>query len=721
MTTSAKNRDAELPGGPVGLPPLWGWGPAVDRIDGRSRRNSRAALPPRSFTARRTDGGVEFRIIDRNPIAEVNGSVRYDIYWAEDVDLSTAETIAAGFARATAVSSIPAPGKEGADATRTIYGERYLRGFYFCCGVDSTNVRGEPTPPISMNDSSTGGGYPDDVEHFAVSESGEVHNGVTYSVISFVYQAPKDDRFAGVEFYVKDYPVINQIYQTHFHRYRGQKGGTGQDSFKWEVGRRKGTGTISISGADITGVGTAFLSEMNGEDLVEARGHTQVLEQMGGVTSNTVATLVDPWTGDTITSNADWWAIPLVTIYAVSIGKDGSHREDIEAAPSATVYLDGLLSPPVAPVLLSNEDSNGVSTLGEINRLEWDQLAGTEMKAYHLYRGLGAAVAFADCTHIGTRDHNPHALAAGHHFFDDKDFTIVQKEQNQVWSYYLVAENWREQRSLPSSRQEVACRLNAPSGGDPTIPARSGIKNLLYNAALSGTAGNDVSAIDATQDVFNGTGGPPAGWARWEGTVNGAATVKPKHFGGDEVKLVAPSATGTTYFYQGIKGWDAAADPIVRKGALLTFQALIKHGGTTPDGDFLMYLETLDGAAVQQEYCPRRYRDPADDALKFYAAGTTSIMHIPMTDLLSTWQMFFCVFKPNTTGLTVGEVRVNWGWTEGTTGEIYVTQPQLSYGEELCNWTGELEDPLLRYPASGDPPGGYGDGPGHRKDLIDIP
>lgn len=696
------------------------------RLESRVRRRSRAALQPISFTAKRDDGGVLFRIVDRDPIIEGQGAVRYDILWAADVNLSTAETIAAGFARAVQVLSIPAPGKANAEAARHLFGERYLIGYYFCVGYDSTNTPGEPTPPIAMGDTSTGGGYPDDVSHFSISESGEVHNGVPYSVISFIYQAPNDSRFAGVKFFVKDYPVINEIYQTHFHRHVGQLGGTGQDKFKWEVGRRKGTGRLlQIATVNIIGSGapaTKFRSEMNAGDYIEARGHTQ---EIGTVytTTDFLALLSANWTGPNVVDLDDWWIIPLVTIYAVSVGKDGSHREDVTNAPSVTVLLDGLLSAPVAPVLTGNYDANGVSTLGEINRLEWDQLAGTEIKAYHLYRGLGAAAAFVDCTHIGTRMHDANNLAGGHHSFDDKDFTITQKEQNQVFSYYLVAENWREQRSSPSSRVEVACRLNNAGSGDPTIPSRSGVKTLLYNGAFAGTVGNNVDDLDVSQDTFNAdVARIGAGWNRWESGVSGGAVTRPKHIANDQVIFAPPGAGGSARLWQGVKAWEAAADPIIKEGAVLTFQALIKHDGTLPDGTFTMYLESLDAVQAHNEYCPRRYRDPADDALKWTAATSAAILTVPVASLLSTWQLFFAVFLPSTTAaLDIAELRVNWGWDDGTVGNIYVTQPMLSYGEELANWSGEMVERLMRHPRSGDPVGPIGDGPGHRRELIRIP
>lgn len=695
----------------------------LGRLEGTVRRNSRAALPPLSFTAKRQDGGVRFTIIDRGPLVECNGAVRYDIYWAEDVDLSTVDTVAAGFARATAVESIPAPGKEGADATRTLFGERYLRGFYFCVGVDSTNTPGDPTPPISMNDASTGAGYPDDVSHFAVSESGEVRNGVTYSVVSFVYQAPNDSRFAGVEFFVKDYPVINEIYQTYFHRYTGAPGGTGQGEIVFEVGKKRGTGAMSVTSGtvDVTGVGTLFLAELNAGDMIESRGMQGVILS---VTDDVTATLVSAWApvsiGYDVTGVEDWWYIPEVTFYAVSIGKDGTHRDDVTAAPSDTEFLDGILSPPVPPVLTGDVDSNGVSTLGEINRLEWQQLIGTEIKAYHLYRGTGF-VPFLLCDHIATIEHNKNASSDGHQSFDDTNFTTTELEQNQTFSYYLVAENDREQRSDESGGILIACRLNRPSDGDPTIPARSGVLNLLYNAAFGGTAGVDVAYPDAAQDTFNNIGGAPTGWEGWTGHLFGGAVTKPKWANSDQVKLAPPGMGGLCYLIQGVNGWNHGTDPIIQTGALLTFQALIKKSGSV-DGVMSMYLETLNVANASQEFCPMRYRDPADDALKWHAAGTPdSVLFISSSDLLDSWQMFFAVFKPTVTGLSVDEVRVNWGWQDGTAGLIYITQPMLSYGEELCNWTGQMIDPLLRHPGSGDPRGGFMDGPGGRKPLLDIP
>lgn len=692
-----------------------------DRLRSGWRRQSRGAQQPRSFTAKRADGGVQFTIIDRDPFTEGSGSTRYDVYWAETVDLSTAETVAAGFARATNVMSIPAPGKDGADATRILFGERYLKGHYFCVGVGVLATdRSEPTPPISLNDDTTSGGYPADVEHFAVSESGEVHNGVPYSVISFAYQAPNDPNFTGVKFFCKDYPVTGQIYQTYFHRYVGQRGGTGQGEFFFEVGRRKGVGTLSIAGSALTGVGSAFLSDMNAGDLIEVRGTTAEIDS---VTDSTNATLAAAWGGDSVASVSDWWILPEVTFYAVSIGRDGGHREDIENAPSDVEFLDGLLSPPVPPVLVGNFDSNGVSTYGETNLLEFNQLEGTEIKAYHIYRATGAAAAFSSATHKKTIAHNPHAMTDGHHSWPDTEFTITEKEQNQAFTYYLVAENWREQRSIPSDAVQIACRLNSASSGDPSIPARTGVFNHLWNAGLVGTPGNTVDNADVSQRAWrSGSPAPPTGWTQWHSSVFSGAVTRPQHANGDQFRFFAPGlGLPECYAYMEINGWDNAA-PVIRSGMPLTFQALIKHGGgVSPNGIFKMYIETYNAGAFV-EYCPRRYRDPADDSLQLVddTGGAANVLEIAGSDFLDSWQLFFATFVP-TAANTVTAVRITFGWSGGDTGDIYVTQPMLSGGEELCVWTSEMVDTAIRPSVGGDPAGGLGDGPGGRPDLIFMP
>jgi hypothetical protein len=66
------------------------------RLNSSLRRHSRGPLPPLSFTARREDGGITFKIIDRDPIADANGAVRYDVYWCQDLSLQSDETVAAG-------------------------------------------------------------------------------------------------------------------------------------------------------------------------------------------------------------------------------------------------------------------------------------------------------------------------------------------------------------------------------------------------------------------------------------------------------------------------------------------------------------------------------------------------------------------------------------------------------------------------------------------------
>lgn len=727
-----------------------------DRHDSRLPR-ARTLIPrgPKSFRIEKAGLGIRVIITDwPHDTIDVAGTSTYQflVYWAQTVDQTTQAGNDAGFARSTLLApSIPVAGRRraagggsGTEFVGFFSDPKYQQGYFWCVGVDIDGIQGDHGNPIKVI-GGVGGTLPSDVEHFQASESGEQHGLTTLSVVSYSFRIPfGGGELDSVQFMFRNYPNLNEFSEGESRRVTVGKGSTQTGKLRFPIGRRIGSGTISIVGTAVTGVGTEFLTlaASAGGDQIEVFG---VQARIASVASNLGMTLQSGWTGPAVIAVADWQTIASVTIYAISEGLNGARRDDPENGPSVTLDLDGLLSAPIAPALTA-------TALGNAIRLAIDPPEGTELARALLYKATGGGVSFdkATCQMIHSFEidnSNPSPFFQ----WDDTDFTTYQREQGQVFSYYASAVNVRDQESAPSVRAEAACRLD--SGKDGSDPGgKIGLKNLLYNGFFGGTAANVVAANDTSQDanfggVVAGTHVPGRpygtiaghggqaygigdyrGYTRWESNDGGggaAGTVT--HQNGDEAWITPPGNTKQWYVYQEVEAWNsnAAAPPapyikMKKDGTCCWAVKLAKDvASAQPDGTIGIYIDLYDNNTFRGE-APRRYRDSATDAL-LYASGPSAHINVSGADLLSTWQLFFGVFKLDSSLGTIRQCRFNVTWANGTQGKVRIKEAMVNDGEERGIFTGDMGDIRVSWPTPGDPAGPIGDGDGRRTGRYQLP
>lgn len=725
-----------------------------DAHDSRMPRNR--TLPPRgpkTFKIQKAGTGIRVIITDwPHESIEVagNGAKEFHLYWAELVDQTTVGGIAAGFTRATLLSpAIPASGATSrlnrgrAPETTGFYPDpKYQNGYFYCVGVAADGSQSEPGNPVKVTNGS-GGTVPNDVEHFAASESGEKHGLTTLSVVSYSFRIPNEggpiDR---IQFMYLNYPNLGEFQEGESRRVTAARGATQTGKLRFPIGRRIGDGTITIAGTAVTGVGTNFLSvaAAAGGDQLEVFG---VQARIFAVGSNTSMTLSSAWTGPDVAGAGDWQTIAAVTIYAVSEGLNGARRDDPENSPSVTLDFDGLLSAPIAPTLT-------LSSLGNAIRAVIEPAAGTELARALLYKAAGSGASFdktiLEMIHAFEIDmSNP----APFFQWDDTDFTIYERENGTVFSYYATVVNVREQESQPSSLEEATCRLDSgKEGSDP--PGKMGLKNLLFNGCFGGTVGNLVSPNDASQyatfggvtvgtdqpgrpyGTVAGHGGQAAGigtyrgFTAWEANDggSGAGGSAPTFENNDEVNFDPPGATKQWYLYQEVEAWDTglgAAFVKMKKDGVCCWAIKIKKkvGGAQPDGTIGIYIDLTDNGTFRGE-APKRYRDSASDSLLF-ASGAAAHVNISGATLTDDWTIFYGVFKLDSSLGTVRQCRFNVAWLDGTQGNVRVKEAMVNDGEERGIFTPDMGDITISWPIPGDPAGYIGDGDGKRDGEIQVP
>lgn len=712
-------------------------------------------LPPRtpkSFRIEKAGTGIRVYVTDwPHEAVEVAGTsvFQYLIYWAEDVDQTTAAGISAGFARATLLApAIPTAGRRrpsggaSGDYVAFFTDPKYQTGFFYCVGINTDGVLSDPGNPVKIT-SGNGGTVPNDVDHFEASESGEVHDGTTISAVSYAFRIPQTggevDR---IQFMFENYPSLNEFQEGESVRVTVGRGGTQTGKLTFPVGRRVGTGTITIVGALVTGVGTDFLAlaAALGGDQLEALGFRA---RIANVSSPTSMGLTGVWTGPAVTGLADWQTIAAITIYAVSEGLNGARRDDVENAPSVTLDLDGNLSAPNAPTTVY------VTPLDNSVRIEATQVAGTQLDHYVLYRSLGSGVdagmalappqPSAGTELLDTQPAVATPVSGSLVQFEDSGFTPTQKEQAQAFVWYVSVKNTRGDESA-CAHAVGTCRLTSSADVDPSLTGRVGFKNLLYDAFIGGGLGNTVHDTDTSQDAFNGTsagnlpgkpyGGSGAsvgtgafvGYTRWHATTTGAAAL-PVHGNGDEVQIMAPGLGQSTYLFQEIDAWSlglgGAAGVKIVKGGWYVWSVLARYTSAfgQPPGSFVIYLEQYNNN-VKSGDALRQYRDSGTQLLANYPQGSASnALTIPGSALLTTWQRFYAVWQMDAS-LVTKQLRMNISLQNCATGAVYVRRAMLNEGEDVAYWTGEMGVTSGSVPINVDPPGNIGDGPGHRRGEI---
>lgn len=717
-----------------------------DLHDSRFARNRPLAVRgPKSFRIEKAGIGIR-AIVTAWPADSIavpgSGGFQFHLYWAEDVDQTTSDGIDAGFARATLLSPALAGGPHRARGAMEIVGfypdPKYQTGFFWCVGVGINGEESAPGNPIKIS-SGNGGTVPNDVEHFQASESGVVHDGTTVSVVSYSFRIPVEggevDR---VQFMYRNYPALNEFQEGESVRVTVGRGGTQTGNLTFPVGRRIGTGSITIVGAAVTGVGTSFLTlaAAAGGDLLEVLGFRATIDS---VTDNTNMTLRGgAWAGPPVAGVTDWQTIAAVKIFAVSEGLNGARRDDPENAPSVDVVLDGDLSAPIAPTTVY------VTPLDNSVRVEATQVAGTELESYVLYRSTGSGVdtgmllsppqPAAGTVQLDKQPAVVNPVSGSLVQFKDSGFTQTQKEEGQAFVWYVTVRNIRRDESA-AAYAIGTCRLTSSQDVDPSLTGRVGVRNLLFDGFIGGTG--IVRDTNVTQDAFNGTSvgnlpGTPyggsgasagtgvfAGYTRWHSTTTGAAAL-PIFGNGNEVQIVAPGLGQFTYVFQEVDAWSiglgGAAGVKIAKGGFYVFSGLFRYdtGLGQPTGEFIIYLEQYANN-VKSGDALRRYRDSGTQQLAYYPQGSANNPYtVPCSLLTTSWQRFYAVFQTDAT-LTTNQLRCNIALHNTNAGGIFMCRLMLNEGEDIAYWTGDMGNTAVSQPINTNPPGGMGDGSGNRE------
>jgi hypothetical protein len=697
----------------------------ADRV---AQRLTVTVQPPKDFRVERHGDQLVLIVIDRGRVVsrmDVSGADHYDFYWAEDVDVSTQTGIDAGAARATKIGDVDRVWIEDREIAFTVSSDKFKSGYFYAFGANGLGDRsvrylfsGKQTTEIL--DST----IPANVDNFSVSESGEVHNGTTVSAISFGYVAPASASFAGVQFFLENYPNPGQVTEYYVDRYIGPAKGASSGKFTALPCRRKGLGTITISGTNVTGVsGTQFTAQVAVGDVIEAFGVTGVVQN---VTNDFTITLTATWAGRFSPTNiTEWTVIGKVTLYAVSLSKASTHG-DYKKAPSTSTLFDAELSAPIAPTLSATSIGNGI-------RLSLTPAAGTELSHWTIYKAKGAAIPFTDVSIHAVKVVKQDTLNVNSVYqTDDLEFSVYDREQGQTFSYYATATNTRGQEGSPSARAEAVCRLNTDKDTDPSIPSSDGFKNLLFNGFIGGT-GNTVGGTanvvsgdtgpDTTQDTFNNIrsndgldtlqgpqtqAGIGAGtsrlraWSRWNELAIGGATVHATHINTNEVKLPAPGVGKSIEINEWILAWNTATqkDKKIKKGGYYTLQVLV-YTDATVSGSFIMGVAQYNGGASQWSYLRTRNTDDSINETLNPFSISGFFLGQPAS---SNPAKLYAAFRLDPTFAT-DKIAVVLRHADSTAGNIFIKEAMLNENLVTGPWTGDMGNIDMCYPTGSNNPG----------------
>lgn len=685
--------------------------PNADANDRIIRKGALAPGLPKDFKVEQVGAAIRLRVTDRNRAIARSGSVSYSIGWANSVDTTTTAGLDAGAARCEFFPSLPAPGIEDRDVTLFLQDTRYQTGVFYCFGVDRDGTRSKSYLWTSaLTNVITDLSIPGDGKHLQISENGEGNGDSTVSVMAVSIQAPNPlgslDLF---QLYFKNYPSLGDFEEGDSARYTGAAGGTIQFQARNAVGRRKGTGTITgIAGAVISGTGTRFTHEVNVGGLFEALGVQGIVQSL----TDTAITLTSAWTGKAIVSFTDFYLYPLVTVYCVSVSKGGTRRTDIENAPSVSLVLDGNDSAPNAPTFTANPVGNAI-------RLDITPVIGTRVEHYNVYRGTGSGLAFTACALIGSVKHDPTNIL-GTIPYSDENFTLFQREQQQVFSYFVtsVMRATTPLESAASAEVDGACRLDSPADGGAPMPARFPAASLTWNNMFSGTPG-PVLLADGVQDTQMNLV-RPAGFNRWVGSASGGGST-PGFQNGTEVILAMAGgigSAGSSILTQKIGGWDGA-NGRVPKGKMVTVQFKVYHTPGTVNGSLQVQAAHYNGVPIVGLAFLRRRL--STDVLDY----TSTNLVIPGSEIIATPQIYWGAFLlRDNVPTTEIELQIAYVTTSYSGVNLVITEPMLSLGDGLPYWSAPIDPNTLYGPpgvAATVPPGRFVDRDGSVRDWIPLP
>lgn len=701
-----------------------------DELADRRLRDDREAppLPPLRFSIEEYGSGVRVTVLNDGPLGRQNGAVRFDVYWAEDIDGTTAAGKAAGFARAVCLApSIPATDVDHTQSSGDYTDPKYGAGWWYICGVDASGNRSEPSEPGQVITGPVDTTIPGDVQHLQISESGKVSNGTVDSELSVTATPPADASNLGwVQLYLQDYTALGSMQEGYAHKWLGF-GGIDFDPLYAIPRRRNGISITATNGLTTVSAASGFLAvaKAAGGDALELLGRLVTVASA----TDTVLTLSGSWDGPTVTTD-DWSIIAEVTIYAVSVGKSGSRRDDVTNAPSVRVLMDGNISVPNTPpfVYLSNA---GVSVL-----VEWDQVAGSTIAAYKIYRSPGSSAdagmanqppePAAGTILLDTVPQNanlPNGSTYARMQYHDSAFTLYDLDVNAQFTWYITTTNTRGDESAAVSAVG-ACRRSLVGELDPTNVGRNFGKNYIYNAACAGTAGNLVLGNDTTQDAFMGTDasnlpgrvwigaghtngtGRFRGYTRWgadDGASGAAGSVK--HQNGNEIHMLAPGAGKAWFLYQEIGAWNDAGGNAFKKmgkGEVYTLSVYLSHNGTPINGTLQIYFDQYFDSAFQIASL-RRFRDT--DSSIVTAASPYSVT---TSEITATPVRYQATYQLDASTIT-RQIRANIAWT-GTVGTLVIRQVMVNVGEAAALWTADMGDTNISLPVVTTPVEPAGDG-----------
>lgn len=677
-------------------------------------------LPPKDLKVKRDGGMVRLVAIERGKFIAtsgvLSGAVQYVFYWVAEADVTTQAGRNAARARAEVIGIVARTYVDDQELPSGILADaRFASGFFMCAGSSDFDLSDDVIVSASQSGDILDGSIPGTVTDLQISESGEQANGTAVSVLAFTYVAPNPkNSFIGIQPIIADYPAVGDLTEFGSLGYGGPAGGAGGGLLRILPARRTGDGTISIVGTAVTGTGSHFTLFAKTGDQLEVFG----VRGRVTVNSDTSMTLDSAWaaTSPVVLNVGQYVVIGRCRVYAVSLSQTFAHSADQSTWPFVDVDLDGELSPPNAPAILT------LTAFGNGIRGQFAQVAGVGIRGYLVFRSTGVTNDISTATQIGKEiRHDPTTPNGGTVLqFEDTNFTVYEREHGQVFRYYVKTVNVRDEFSAIYATATADCRLDAPADNAPTNNAREIALNQLWDGHINGTAA-PVAIGDAGQDVNMG-GAPPAGRSRWFGTTSGVG-VAPGHVSSTEVILAmsAAAAAGQSAVVQDIGGWDnaTAANRRLPTNKLLCLQVKARTTGGQPNGILHLEVQQWNGG-VQSGTAHYRQR-LSNDVLDVSATS----LAVAGSDILTDYAVYWGVFVPDPNAVTTFfRARIYYEVTNWNGVNIYVTEAMLAVAEVLPAYTPQMADPAITFtrPSGGAPlpPGGFNPDDGTGRDHIPL-